>query len=364
MKRRVSVLILAALIGLALSRPSEADSQVEVRSFLTGLLEKRAQALVTGTERPDLESAYTSPRSGALIHELGRIDYMQKWARARGLKIERAAVELTNWRIRAGEGTAQVSLIIRTALDYRYGDSGPVSRMGIGSWHWIELVRHGGNWQISREFYLDALGGEWTDPYGLSGGEQGEAARDNPQGPASGGTAPTPAPMPGEARLRAAAFAERYCGSAWGCGNRGDYHEQFRSYRHMGGDCANFASQVLTLGGGLKPDWAWKADGKPRQGSAVWVNAHAFSRHLANSGKGQILARGTYPKVAASLKHLQPGDIVAYQSKGTVTHVSVVTGRDAGGVPVVSAHTADRFRNPWDLGWDKETVFWLIQVRL
>lgn len=116
--------------------------------------------------------------------------------------------------------------------------------MGIGSWHWLQLVRKDGEWRVQKEFYLDALGS----------------------------------------------------------------------------DCANFASQTLVEG-------------------------------------------GTYPKVVGALPKLQPGDIVGYQLKGTITHVSIITGKDFAGLPVVAAHTADRFRNPWDLGWDKQTVYWILHLR-
>jgi cell wall-associated NlpC family hydrolase len=68
----------------------------------------------------------------------------------------------------------------------------------------------------------------------------------------------------------------------------------------------------------------------------------------------------TYPQGAVNV--LQPGDIIAYEEKGEVSHVAVVVGRDSAGYLLVNSHTADRARVPWDMGWDRGTIYWLLQV--
>ncbi|MFZ5818194.1 MAG: amidase domain-containing protein [Bacillota bacterium] len=343
--------IMAALLGGAWSRAAPDPS---VEAFLKQMYAHRAGALVTGAGAKGLERFYDlGVQSGrfAHAHEEGRIQYVQAWAPARRLRITEAETFVTNLRVKRAGDTATVSLIARTRLGYKYEGSDLLNQMGIGSWHWLQLVREGDRWKVRREFYLDALGSEWTEPYvpeaaGAAGRREAAEAI-----PVSRGRLD---------RQGAAAYAERYCGAAWGCGNNSDYNSRYQSYRNLGGDCANFASQTLTEGGKLKPDWVWRYD---RAGSTCWVNAQAFVRYLVSSGRGSLLARGTYPKVAGALARLQPGDIVGYQVKGKITHVSVVTGKDSAGVPVVAAHTADRYRNPWDLGWDKATVYWLVHLR-
>ncbi|MDT2264397.1 hypothetical protein P7H17_02880 [Paenibacillus larvae] len=37
-------------------------------------------------------------------------------------------------------------------------------------------------------------------------------------------------------------------------------------------------------------------------------------------------------------------------------------GHDAKGYPLVNSHTADRYRVPFDLGWDKSTKYLLIHI--
>jgi hypothetical protein len=360
-----AVLALGVLVSGALTR---AAPDPEVARTLTELYTARAKALVTGQTSGGLDQYYdldTQSGRNALTHEVGRIAYMQAWAPARQLKVTGAETNVTNLRVTVQGETARVSLITRTRLTYRYNSSKHADEMGIGSWHFLELSRKSGRWLVAKEFFLDALGDEWTQPYvpalaGQTAPVSGDGALSD-SGDAGGAGLVLPAGGRVTLDRRGAAeYAEVYCGAAWGCGNNADYNSRFRSYKNLGGDCANFASQVLTEGGGLKPDWVWRHDS---EGSTCWVNAQSFTQYLLGSGRASLAAKGTYAKVAPALGKLKPGDIVAYQAKGKITHVSVVTGIDSGGVPVVAAHTADRFRNPWDLGWDKDTVFWLLHLR-
>lgn len=354
------ILLAAMLAGFVVSALTAASPDPGVSQFLKEMYALRARALITGEPVKELDRYYhldSQHGQNALTHELGRIQYMQSWAPARRLKVTEAETLVTNLRVKVSGDTAEVSLIARTRLGYKYEGNDTRNQMGVGSWHWLQLTRQDGSWQVVKEFYLDAMGDEWTEPYVPAGaavpqarlGALLEAAEEEAVPVARGQLN----------RQRAVEYAERFCGAAWGCGNKADYNQRYQSYQNLGGDCANFASQVLTEGGGLKPDWAWRYD---KAGSTCWVNAQAFTQYLSNSGRATVLARGTYQKVEPALSRLKPGDIVAYQSKKGITHVSVVTGKDSGGVPIVSAHTADRFRNPWDLGWDKRTVFWLVHL--
>ena len=45
-----------------------------------------------------------------------------------------------------------------------------------------------------------------------------------------------------------------------------------------------------------------------------------------------------------------------------ISHVSIVVGQNSAGYPVVNSHSADRFQVPWDLGYDRNTTFWLLQI--
>ncbi|KHF33577.1 putative amidase domain protein [Paenibacillus sp. P1XP2] len=106
-------------------------------------------------------------------------------------------------------------------------------------------------------------------------------------------------------------------------------------------------------------------------GSQAWVQTDAFQRFLFYSGYGRLIAKGTFEEMTRSSdKHphgaiakLQPGDLIGYELKGDTDHFSVVVGKDANGYPLVNSHTADRYRVPFDLGWDQTTKYILIHVR-
>jgi len=72
----------------------------------------------------------------------------------------------------------------------------------------------------------------------------------------------------------------------------------------LGGDCANFASQILYEGGKFKQTGAWRYE---KDGSKAWVNAHAFNSYMLYSGRGSLIARGTYNQVFKASFKLLPG---------------------------------------------------------
>lgn len=76
-----------------------------------------------------------------------------------------------------------------------------------------------------------------------------------------------------------------------------------------------------------------------------------------------MISKGSYEKVYKDSYKLLPGDFVAYEKKGDITHISVVSGADSKGYALVTCHNTDRCDVPWDLGWsDKKMKFWLIRV--
>ena len=50
---------------------------------------------------------------------------------------------------------------------------------------------------------------------------------------------------------------------------------------------------------------------------------------MISSGRASLIAYGNYEKVYKASYKLLPGDFVAYEKKGKVTHISVVTGADS-----------------------------------
>ena len=54
-----------------------------------------------------------------------------------------------------------------------------------------------------------------------------------------------------------------------------------------GGDCANFASQILHEGAGFKKNSVWNYAGK--DGTKAWLNAQGFKNYLISSGRASYI---------------------------------------------------------------------------
>jgi len=165
----------------------------------------------------------------------------------------------------------------------------------------------------------------------------------------------------GERRQNAVEYAHRYCGAASEEKYGFQYNKKYRNYNSQGGDCANFASQILYEGGKFKKTYSWNYDKKGA--TRAWLNAQGFKDYMISSGRASLIAYGSYEKVYKASYKLLPGDFVAYEKKGKVTHISVVTGADSKGYALVTCHNTDRNDVPWDLGWSNSNIrFWLVRV--
>ncbi|MCG0237799.1 MAG: amidase domain-containing protein [Firmicutes bacterium] len=370
-----------AAVGLALllrwTLAAGAAPGEDPRAFVEEHFRSRVAALVSlAPDRLPVAEIDTSTPAGRWLAERERqkILHLRDWLRARGFELVDHQAEVRILRVRVQGDTARVAVVLRLGLGYRQAGApaAPVAWMGVGTSHAVELVRGDGGWRVRSDHGLDPLYEDGPPPEaGLPPLTRSPAVEPPGEAPAAADPpVPAGAGRPGAGgfdREAAARYADTYCGVAWGCGNSHRYNRQYRDYTGMGGDCANFASQVLAAGG-LRPTGAWRHDPRRREATATWINAGSLARYLLQSGRGQLVARGSFARVAEAaggpgLPVLAPGDIIAYEQGGDVVHVSVVVGQGADGYAVVSSHTADRYRVPWDLGWGKKTRFWLIRIR-
>ena len=54
--------------------------------------------------------------------------------------------------------------------------------------------------------------------------------------------------------------------------------------------------------------------------------------------------------------------MIGYGMGGEIEHVAIVVGWDSNGYPLVNSHTVDRYHCPWDMGYDKKTIYYLFHV--
>jgi len=349
------------------ARPEpEEPEKPDLTPRLREIYERRAQRFLTGPDEPPLKDDFLLERKTAqwaLQHEEGKYRYVEAWARQRGVKFIEAKTDIWVKELKMTADRARFYVAQSLMLGYQYPGEETVNRFGVGSRHIIELHRtEDGRWLIGLEWYSDPLGDETETP------------AETPQRKPSTGMGPRAATGLPDALVAAALahpfdvahrydregavkYMDTYWGLAAGCGNGNKYNTKFRNYMGEGGDCANFVSQALRHGGKLQVPYFTRVDG--------------LVGHLRYTGKADLVAKGDFGtvwKIAAAKPEgfrsfVRPGDVLAYQFKDKMAHVALITGFDSRGYPLGNSHTADRYHVPFDLGWDRKTIYWFVQMR-
>lgn len=330
----------------------------KIKHILLSLVTKEDKAIVTG----HLNALHTlfPLHSDALRRALKRAQYLKFWAESRGLNVSGVDVGLRTPAIRFLT-PRRVQIFGVVSENYHLSradalDQSPVyDRFGLGIRHDYELVEKDRHWLISAD--------EFTDPLNQDTRLAHEAV------PASGFLRSSVPLSPSPGAEKAVEYANTYCGAAPGCGNGQHYNVHYTSYNGEGGDCTNFVSQAL-LAGGFRMTPCWEYSRKQGEGSPAWVNADHLKHYLQASSRATLYAYGSYAQLTkptatypgGAVNTLRPGDLISYIERGRAVHSALVVGYDRFGYPVVDSHTSDRFRVPWDLGWDRHTMYNLWHV--
>jgi len=373
-KTIISIIIIIAAFMMRASnckaaRSTTPEMEKELQARVKEIFDARALAIITNADPgPALADYDTTARLGrwGLSHEQAKLNYIQLWAKKRGVRITVAESSICIPWSRVGEDTAEFVVHQTLQLGYIYPDDPTVNRFGTGTRHWMELVRKDEKWVIRQDFYTDGIGDDSLAP--------------NPE-PADGAAMVEPieksastqnVPPDAYDREGVVRYADKYAGLAWGTGNNHQYNPRYRNLNDRGGDCTNFVSQCLgdAEGGKLHMDGIWYYAQEDNSGSQAWVRAESFGDWLLYSGYGRRVARGTFPELnqpgagfpRGAVRELQKGDVIGYGERGYSEHMSIVVGCDSKGYPLVNAHTVDRYHCPWDMGNDKTTVFHLYQI--
>lgn len=295
----------------------------------------------------DLEKKYGI---WAYEHEINKMKYLHKWSEKQGIKfISIKAIPIINWTKEYEEKTT-LNLTASTEYKYVYNDDTEnINTFRIGTYHEMDIQKQDDKWIIIKDWYDDPF----ADVLSITE-ENIDNIRDiileekNKNFVLS------------QRRKQTIEYADKYIGAADDGSNNYEYNSDYKNYNSLGGDCANFASQALHEGGSFERTYSWNYI---KEGTKSWVNAQGFKDYMAYSGRGEVIAHGDYNKILQSSYQLLPGDIVAYEKKGKVVHVSMVTGIDSKGYRLVNCHNTDRYRVPWDLGFSASQIkYWFIRV--
>ncbi|WP_379140941.1 amidase domain-containing protein [Paenibacillus sp. sgz500992] len=366
---KIVVMILVMTIlpfstNAAVAKQNKADH--EIKSALDDLYRVRAEAIIS-QDLQKVKDYYLDDKASqiALQHEKNRMKYLNKWSNKRAIQLTHSQSTIRIVRQSIAGDQAVVSLVQSHKVGYIYTNKIlPEQFFGVGTRHFITLKKRNGLWKVSREWYLDPLD---ENPDKVTEGLDGLAPSVKPQS-----SDHTSNKMYN--RDRAVRYANKYAGAAWGAGNQHRYNNKYMDYTSKGGDCTNFASQVIgdaEEGGGLAVAGNWRYF-KNSGGTQTWVQTDSLSRFLIRSGYGKLIAKGNYLQITSpsdkypegAISMLKPGDLIGYILHDDDTdHFSIVVGFDDYGYPLVNSHTADRYRVPFDLGWDRDTRYQLFHIK-
>jgi hypothetical protein len=135
-------------------------------------------------------------------------------------------------------------------------------------------------------------------------------------------------------RLKAVQYAERWWNS---------YNPAYKTFEN---NCTNYISQCLHAGGAPMRGYPNKGNGwwlQNNNWSYSWTVAHSLRLYLANSKSG-LRAREV-----SSPDQLLLGDVICYdfEGDGRYNHNTMVTGKDAYGMPLVNANTYNSRMRYW-----------------
>ncbi|MFL0269904.1 amidase domain-containing protein [Candidatus Clostridium radicumherbarum] len=347
-------IILIQFINKYKALADEGFTKADASKAIEQIYEHRNKALING-DLEFIESIYdrnTLYGTWAYEHEIKKSKYITNWSEKQGVKFLEINPKVIIKKITGKGYNFSAYLLCSTEYKYSYeNESNIINSFKIGTSHVINLTNKNNNWKISKEWY--------KDPFADSLNINSLKADDIKQFILNNGIRDFGGLN--KRRVDVIDYAEKYCGAASEERYGFKYNNKYRDFNSLGGDCANFASQMLFEGGKFKKNGAWNYE--RGTGSRAWLNADGFKSYMLYSGRASLIAYGSYEKVVKASYKLLPGDFIAYEKKGDITHISVVTGADSKGYSLVSCHNTDRNKVPWDLGWsDKNIKFWLVRV--
>lgn len=279
-------------------------TEEELFRSLEKIIILRNRAVMTGDLQllASLYNRTTTFGAWAYEHQAARRKYLAAWAEKQGVRFVDIHSTIRVNRSKPIPSGFSVNFLASTTYKYVYVDEPlTVNSFRIGSYHSADLVCQEETWLIGREWYTDPFAGslppetsEKNKDYILS-----RRARDftnlNPR------------------RRAAVEYADQYAGAAAAPDSGFPYNRAYKNYNYLGGDCTNYASQVLHEGGGFPKTYTWNYQ---REGSRAWVNAEAFTNFMLYSGRASLLAGGVTVKFSGLPMSCCPGTSLPMRKKG------------------------------------------------
>lgn len=212
--------------------------------------------------------------------------YIRNWEEKQGVQFTSITPKVVVKKIKGSDTNLSVYLLCSTEYKYIYEglpEAENVSR--IGTYHNLQLVNKDGIWVITKEWYKDPFGDFLNlDTIKVNDIKEyilAQSSRDFSN--------------ISSRRIASVQYAKQYCGAASEEQYGFSYNKKYRDYNPQGGDCANFASQILCEGGKFK---------KILPGIMTVVVQQvpgsmqvALKKYMIYSGRASVIAYGNYNKV-------------------------------------------------------------------
>ena len=332
------------------------DDQIkqQYQLLLQNLFDYRNKAILEQNEEILKELYDTDKKTGlwAYEYEVEKMKYLKNWSSKQGVTFNDIKTKVKIRKVKEKE-TDLYGIICNVATDYNYSyenEKDVKNIFRIGTEHYLNVKIKDNQYIITKEWYTDPF----ADSLNLENIKSDDIrsyilAQQKPDIQLT------------QEQQKAIDYAHRYCGVSTEEEYEFKFNREYKNFNPDGGDCANFASQIMYESGRFKKNSIWNYNN--RDGTKAWVNAQGFKNYILNSGRGSLICKGSYEETYKESYNLRPGDFVAYEKGGRITHVSTVTGMDSKGYPLVTCHNTDRLLVPWDLGWSNKTIrFHLIRV--
>lgn len=338
----------------AIKIDEEDQIKQQYQLLLQNLFDYRNKAILEQNEEILKELYDTDKKTGlwAYEHEVEKMKYLKNWSSKQGVTFNDIKTKVKIRKVKEKE-TDLYGIICNVATDYNYSyenEKDVKNIFRIGTEHYLNVKIKDNQYIITKEWYTDPF----ADSLNLENIKSDDIrsyilAQQKPDIQLT------------QEQQKAIDYAHRYCGVSTEEEYEFKFNREYKNFNPDGGDCANFASQIMYESGRFKKNSIWNYNN--RDGTKAWVNAQGFKNYILNSGRGSLICKGSYEEAYKESYNLRPGDFVAYEKGGRITHVSTVTGMDSKGYPLVTCHNTDRLLVPWDLGWSNKTIrFHLIRV--
>jgi hypothetical protein len=226
-KIRLSFIVLTVFIfntfsfikASALQNPVDVDNNV-LKTEIERIYNILSSCLVSGDFEQLKEQFDTSQKLGkyALEHEIKRVKYLKNWSKERGIKFKNIESFIRIKKVTPKDNIIRISLEESYKFDYIYeGDEDPViNSFGVGIRHTAAVTKKNDKWLIYFDWYTDCFE-DALQAY--TADTQDTISSSNIYFPAFLNLFTSSNSKINYDRQKAVAYADKYCGAAWGSGN-------------------------------------------------------------------------------------------------------------------------------------------------